>query len=187
MNAQTGPLPRQKDIAHLRRQNSQGECVLKPFHRHKRSGRFPSVISIQLTGSRGALRDANIAYPLHARLALTHALCAYARDSRACCVPCRLFIRGIRTPQVHAGPATALRFRLGLALPPRPCASASALRFRLGLALPPRPCASASALRAAARARLRAAIARQQLAPPLTSLFSAASRSMLPLSSLSFT
>ena len=72
-------------------------------------------------------------------------VCAgFARVLRA---PCRLFMRGIRRPQIHAGPATAMRFRLGLAFPPRPCASASALRFRLGHALPPRPCASASALR----------------------------------------
>ena len=32
--------------------------------------------------------------------------------------PCRLFMRGIRRPQIHAGPATAMRFRHSLALPP---------------------------------------------------------------------
>ena len=44
-------------------------------------------------------------------------------------------------------PASALHFRPGPALPPRPCTPAPALHSRLGPPLPPRPCTLASALR----------------------------------------
>ena len=85
------------------------------------------------------------------------------------------FRPGPPLPPRPSAPAPALHSRLGPPLPPRPCTLASALRSRLGPPLPPWPSAPALAL----RSRLGPPLPPQPLAPAL------ATRSRLgsPLSS----